>query len=67
MTELEIVERLKRRLTLKAKGLVLGIGDDCPIYRSPGSSEDLVFTTDQCIEGIHFRPNTPAHRIGQKA
>ena len=34
-------------------GLVLGIGDDCAIYR-PRAGEDLLFTTDQTIEGVHF-------------
>lgn len=67
MTELEIIERLRRRFPTKGKGLILGIGDDCAIFRPPGSREDLVFTTDQLIEGVHFRPRTPAHRIGQKA
>jgi thiamine-monophosphate kinase len=65
MTELEIIERL--RLQTSAKGLVLGIGDDCAIYRSPGASEDLLFTTDQLIEGTHFLPNTPPRRIAWKA
>jgi thiamine-monophosphate kinase len=67
MTELEIIDRLRRKLPPKGRGLVLGIGDDCAIYRSPGSREDLVFTTDQFLEDVHFRRGTPAHRIGQKA
>jgi thiamine-monophosphate kinase len=65
MTELEIIERLRRKLP--AKGLVLGIGDDCAIYRPAGSREDLVFTTDQLIEGVHFRAGTAAHRVGERA
>lgn len=67
MTELEIVARLKKMLPGKAKGLILGIGDDCAIYRPAGSREDLVFTSDQLVEGVHFRSGTAAHRIGQKA
>ena len=67
MTELEIIERLRKRLPVSGRGLVLGIGDDCAIYRPRGSSEDLVFTTDQLIEGTHFRPGTPARLIGAKA
>jgi thiamine-monophosphate kinase len=67
MTELEIIERLRRSLPSRGRGLVLGIGDDCAIYRSPGSREDLVFTTDQLIEDVHFRRGTAAHRIGQRA
>jgi thiamine-monophosphate kinase len=67
MTELEIIERLRRKLLPKGRGLLLGIGDDCAIYRSPGSREDLVFTSDQLIEGVHFRTGTTAPRIGQRA
>lgn len=67
MTELEIIERLRKRLAASGRGLVLGIGDDCAIYRPAGSREDLVFTTDQLIEGIHFRKGSLASRIGQKA
>lgn len=67
MTELEIIERLRRKLPPKGRGLVLGIGDDCAIYRPSGSREDLVFTTDQLIEAIHFRRGMAAHRIGERA
>jgi thiamine-monophosphate kinase len=41
-----------------ASSLVLGIGDDCAIYRPRGSREDLLFTTDLLIEDVHFRPST---------
>jgi len=47
---------------------VLGIGDDCAVYRPRGASEDLLFTTDLLIEDVHFRRAT--HRpedVGWKA
>jgi thiamine-monophosphate kinase len=50
------------------RGVVLGIGDDCAIFRQRGASEDLVFTTDMLIEDVHFRRET--HRpedVGWKA
>jgi thiamine-monophosphate kinase len=48
-----------RRLKVLAKGrrraeLVLGIGDDCAIFRPSNSGDDLVFTTDTLVEGTHF-------------
>jgi thiamine-monophosphate kinase len=67
--EMEFVKRLRRRVRLPAgSGVVLGIGDDCAIYRPRGSSEDLLFTTDLLIEDVHFRRSTHRARdIGWKA
>jgi thiamine-monophosphate kinase len=69
MLEVEIVERIGRLAARRSGGgLVLGIGDDCAIWRPRGAAEDLLFTTDMLIEGVHFLPAT--HRpedIGWKA
>jgi len=63
MSELDIVKRL-RWLARAGNGVVLGIGDDCAIYR-PRGGEELLFTSDQSIEGVHFlaeqRPATTGH------
>jgi thiamine-monophosphate kinase len=67
--EVEILEAIRRRARWPAKrGLVLGIGDDCAIYRTRGTSEDLLFTTDLLLEDVHFRHEThPPEALGHKA
>lgn len=67
--EAEILEAIRRRVDLPAgRGLMLGIGDDCAIYRPPGAREDLLFTTDLLVEDVHFRHSThPPEAVGHKA
>lgn len=65
MSELDIVEKL-RRLARPGDCITLGIGDDCAIYR-PRPNEELLFTTDQSIEGIHFLPDQSPSIIGHNA
>ena len=65
MSELDIVERL-RRLGEQGPHITLGIGDDCAIYR-PRPNEELLFTTDQSIAGIHFLPDQSPSIIGHNA
>lgn len=66
MNELEIIERIRRRAGRGS--LVLGIGDDCAIFR-PRAGEDLLFTTDQMIEDVHFTraKGLSAASIGERA
>jgi thiamine-monophosphate kinase len=65
MNELALIEKI-RRMAVDGPRLELGIGDDCAIFR-PRAKEDLLFTTDQMIAGVHFLPSQPASAIGERA
>jgi thiamine-monophosphate kinase len=65
MNELDLIERI-RRMSRGGRGMALGIGDDCAIFR-PRAGEDLLFTTDQMIEDVHFRLSERPGAIGQRA
>jgi thiamine-monophosphate kinase len=68
-TEPEFVEMLRRRSRIsRGAGVIAGIGDDCAVVRLPGSREDMLYTTDMLIEGVHFlRETHRAEDAGWKA
>jgi len=68
LTEENILKRLQGRVAIpRGSRIAAGIGDDCAIFR-PRTGDDLLFTTDLLIEGVHFeRATHPPAVVGRKA
>ena len=48
--------------------VVVGPGDDCAVVRvANGMQEDLVFTSDPVVAGIHFDADADPQAVGHKA
>jgi thiamine-monophosphate kinase len=52
--ELEVIRRIKTAAKTRNAAVRVGIGDDCAVIRQLAGQE-LVVTTDFCLEGRHFR------------
>jgi thiamine-monophosphate kinase len=65
--ERKLIERIRRLARPRAgHALVQGIGDDCAILRV-SSGQQLLVTTDLCIENVHFRRAWhPAASVGHR-
>lgn len=63
LSEFQIIRRF---FTHRARGAVLGVGDDAAIVRGR-RGKDLVVTTDLLLSGRHFRPDADPQQLGHKA
>lgn len=68
MGEFELIRTLFRPLAEATwqEGVVLGPGDDCAVQRIP-VGEELVFSIDTLVEGVHFPAGYDASRLGWRA
>lgn len=61
-----VVAALVRGLPPNAS-VEIGPGDDCAVLRPVAAGERLLFKTDVVVEGVHFRSDAPAGKVGRKA
>src|SRR5215470_12833816 len=67
LTEVELIGRIRARLTPPPEWMIVGPGDDCAVA-APEKNRVEVFTVDAQIEGVHFdRRFTPPEAIGHRA
>jgi thiamine-monophosphate kinase len=45
--------------------LRVSIGDDCAVWR-PGAGQEIIVTTDQLVEGVHYTAAAPAKALGAR-
>lgn len=64
--EFQLIDRFFRRLGAARSDVVLGVGDDAAVLRSP-PGEELVVATDTLVEGVHFPKGSAARSIGHRA
>ncbi len=66
MAPLSEFEIIRRFFTHRARGAVLGVGDDAAIVRARRGME-LVVSADMLVSGRHFFPNADPAQLGHKA
>lgn len=68
MGEFELIATLFQPLadTTRRPELLLGLGDDCAIQRLP-PGQDLVFSVDTLVEGVHFPAEYDPEHLGWRA
>ena len=54
-SESDWLDAVRRRVKLpRGSETIVGIGDDCAVFRPRGAAEDLLFTTDLLIENARW-------------
>jgi thiamine-monophosphate kinase len=66
-SEVQLIERVRRKLPSLGKGLRVGIGDDAAVI-APRKGAEWAVTTDAFLENVHFlRHVHPPKQVGYKA
>jgi thiamine-monophosphate kinase len=67
MGEFELIERYFKRPTGQlARGVALGIGDDCALLQ-PAPGTQIAISCDMLVQGRHFFPEVDPATLGHKA
>ena len=66
MGEFGLIKEI-RKMVHKNSRVRAGIGDDCAVADVPESSQELLMTVDNVVEGVHFDKSVRPYWIGRKA
>jgi len=66
MSEFDLIRKFFAAQAVARDDVIVGIGDDAAVL-APPAGQQLVVTTDNLVEGVHFAPGTDPAAIGQKA
>jgi thiamine-monophosphate kinase len=66
LTEFDLIGRYFSDLTERSDDVVIGIGDDCALLKTP-PDRALAVTMDTLVEGVHFAPGVDAESLGHKS
>jgi len=65
--ELGLIERIKTGAIVRDYPGLVGIGDDCAVFRV-GEGSDILLTTDMLVEAVHFlREKVTPRQLGRKS
>jgi thiamine-monophosphate kinase len=65
--EFGFISRITDGCVTRSTGVILGIGDDCCVFRSSGDRV-LLLTTDMLVEKVHFiAERIPPEKLGRKS
>ena len=66
-SEFDLIEAFRAPFEAEGRGLILGPGDDCAVFR-PSPGMELCATVDAAVDGVHFKSETFFDaEIGHKA
>lgn len=66
MGEFELIQNYFAAGAAPAKGVVLGIGDDCALLEPSSAGQVLAVSIDTLVEGRHFLPGTPPEHLATR-
>lgn len=66
LSEFDLIREFFSNSSSNRDDVILGVGDDCALLRSPTGME-IAVTSDTLVEGVHFASGTDPEALGHKS